>query len=317
MGNSRSFPIAVAFSLLSSSCAFGQARTVAITVDDLPYAGRSAGSPNGLGAEAEAKVINGKLLAALKAHHVPVTGFVIEMIVESLGHTGTQILRQWIKQGYDLGNHSYSHPDMNDLTEQQIKEEIVGGEATFAPLMKAAGKRPEYFRFPMNHTGDSKEKHDAIAAFLTQRGYELAVCTIDSEDYNFNTAYVRALAKHDAESARKVRLEYLAYTSTEIDYYAKLNKQVFGYEPPQVMLLHDNWLNADAVDQVLSLFEKKGYRFVSLGEAQADRAYETPETYVTKGGFMWGYRWAAERGVKVNGSLETEPPKWIFEYGKN
>jgi hypothetical protein len=31
---------------------------------------------------------------------------------------------------------------------------------------------------------------------------------------------------------------------------------------------------------------------------------------------MWGYRWAKERNVRVNGSLETDPPKWISEYGK-
>jgi hypothetical protein len=32
---------------------------------------------------------------------------------------------------------------------------------------------------------------------------------------------------------------------------------------------------------------------------------------------MWGYRWAAERGVKVNGRLEPEPPEWIVNYGKH
>jgi hypothetical protein len=31
---------------------------------------------------------------------------------------------------------------------------------------------------------------------------------------------------------------------------------------------------------------------------------------------MWGYRWAQELKVKVNGNLETEPPKWVLEYGK-
>ena len=113
-----------------------------------------------------------------------------------------------------------------------------------------------------------------------------------------------------------MRAEYLAYTSAEIDYYGGLNKQVFGYEPPQVMLLHDNRLNADVIEKVLQLFEEKQYRFVSLDEAQADAAYRTPETQITKFGPMWGYRWARERNVKVNGSLEPDPPKWVLEYGK-
>ena len=151
-----------------------------------------------LSAEASAAVIvNGKLLSAFRAHHVPVTGFVIQKRAESLGLAGRLILREWIDQGLDLGNHTYSHPDINDLAAEQIEEEIVRGESGFGPLMRQVGKKPEFFRFPMNHTGDTKAKHDAIAAFLSQRGYRLATCTIDNSDYIFNDAYVRMLAKND------------------------------------------------------------------------------------------------------------------------
>jgi peptidoglycan/xylan/chitin deacetylase (PgdA/CDA1 family) len=296
---------------------FAQGRTVAITVDDLPYAG---GALEGASVSAEsstAEMANRSLLAAFQAHRVPVTGFVIQKTVESLGpDSGGRILKEWTSRGFDLGNHTYSHPDINALSIEQIEQEIVRGEATIGPLMKEAGKKLAYFRFPMNHTGDTREKHDAIQAFLSQRGYRLATCTIDNSDYLFNAAYVQMLAKNDAENAQKLRAEYLAYTTAEIDYYAALNKQVFGYEPPQVMLLHDNRLNADVIEQVLRLFEEKQYRFVSLDAAQADSAYRTPETYLTRFGPMWGYRWANERNVKVNGGLETDPPKWILDYGK-
>jgi peptidoglycan/xylan/chitin deacetylase (PgdA/CDA1 family) len=296
-----------ALCLLSSWAVFAQGRTVAITVDDLPYAS---------GIQSTGEVVNRKLLAAFRTHHVPVTGFVIQKGVESFGASGTRILKEWIGQGFDLGNHTYSHPDINDLSVEQIEQEIVRGESALRPLMKEAGKKLAYFRFPMNHTGDTKVKHDAIAAFLSQRGYRLATCTIDNSDYLFNRTYVRILANNDDVAARKLRLEYLAYTSAEIDYYAALNKQVFGYEPPQVMLLHDNQLNADVIEQVLTLFEEKRYGFVSLGAAQADVAYETADTNITKFGPMWGYRWPKERSVKVNGRLEPDPPKWILEYGE-
>jgi peptidoglycan/xylan/chitin deacetylase (PgdA/CDA1 family) len=293
----------------SWSVALAQERTVAITVDDLPFAGD--------GAPADIPAFNRDLLAAFQAHHVPVTGFVIQKRVESLVPTsGTRILKEWISRGFDLGNHTYSHPDINDLSTRQIEDEIARGESTVAPLMLEAGKKLTFFRFPFNHTGDTQAKHDEIAAFLAQRGYRLATCTIDTSDYVFNDAYVQMLAKNDQAAADKLRLDYLAYTSVEIDYYAALNKQVFGYEPPEVMLLHDNRLNADVIEQVLRLFEEKQYKFVPLDRAQADAAYRTPDTYITKFGPMWGYRWAKERNVRVNGSLETDPPKWISEYGK-
>jgi peptidoglycan/xylan/chitin deacetylase (PgdA/CDA1 family) len=264
--------------MFASASVFGQERSVAITVDDLPYAG-GALAAGGLETSSTVEMVNRRLLAAFQAHHVPVTGFVVQKAVEALGPTsGTAILKQWTSRGFDLGNHTHSHPDINALSTEQIEREIVSGESTLAPLMKEKGKKVSFFRFPMNHTGDTKVKRDAIAAFLAQRGYQLATCTIDNSDYLFNDAYLGMLANDDGASARKLRAEYLAYTSLEIDYYAALNKQVFGYEPPQVMLLHDNRLNADVIEQVLHLFEEKQYRFVSLDVAQADEAYRTPET---------------------------------------
>jgi len=307
----------VGISLLSAFTGFAQGRSVAITVDDLPYAGGAQIAASASEVPSTAEIVNRKLLAALQAHRVPVTGFVIQKTVESLGPAlGTSILKEWTSRGFDLGNHTYSHADLDGLSAEQMEREIVRGESTAGPLMKEAGKKLAFFRFPMNHTGDTKEKHDAVAAFLLQRGYRVATCTIDNSDYLFNDAYVRMLAKNDGQAAQKLRAEYLAYTNAEIDYYAALNGQVFGYEPPQVMLLHDNRLNAEVIEQVLRLFEQKEYRFVSLDVAQSDAAYRTPETYITKFGPMWGYRWANERSVKVNGSLEPDPPKWILQYGK-
>lgn len=293
-----------------------QQRTVAITVDDLPFA---TGKDRNLTASdiALAKSVNRKLLTAFKSHHVPVTGFVIEQSVQKLGAAnGAEILSRWTAEGFDLGNHTYSHPDINLLLVREIEDEIVRGETTFGPLMKKEGKKPKFFRFPMSHTGDNKEKHDAIAAFLAQQGYEVATCTIDNSDYLFNVAYVRSLERNEKETARKLRLQYLEYTGLEIDYYASLNRQVLGYEPPQVMVLHDNRLNADVINGLLKLFEGRKYRFVSLRTAQSDPAYHIPDTFITQYGPMWGYRWARERGVRVNGKLEAEPPRWVLDYGR-
>ena len=61
-----------------------------------------------------------------------------------------------------------------------------------------------------------------------------------------------------------------------------MNNRVPGYEPPEVMLLHDNRLNADVIESLLELFEKKGYKFVSLSAAESDAAYSIPDTYITQ-----------------------------------
>jgi peptidoglycan/xylan/chitin deacetylase (PgdA/CDA1 family) len=308
--------VAAALSLCSSLDLLAQGRTVAITVDDLPYADGTNAELN-IADVSAAEMINRELLAAFQKRHVPVTGFVIQKRVESLGSTsGVRILKHWIDGGFDLGNHTYSHADINNLSPEEIEREIVQGETAVAPLMKEVGKEIVFFRFPMNHTGDTKLKHDNVATYLAQRGYRLATCTIDTSDFLFNNAYIRMLAIHDDAAAQKLRLEYLAYTKAEVDYYAALNRQVLGYEPPQVMMLHDNRLNGAVIDKILRLFEEKHYRFVPLGVAQSDPAYRLPDGYITKFGPMWGYRWAKELSVKVNGNLEPDPPKWILDYGK-
>jgi peptidoglycan/xylan/chitin deacetylase (PgdA/CDA1 family) len=288
-----------------------QRRSVALTFDDLPVVGTVD--------PAEARSINISILDSLDQHHAPAIGFVIESRVEEIGKSqGQELLNQWVERGYELGNHTFSHTISDDLTTEQFERGIVAGETSFAAALAKAGKTPRYFRFPQSHTGNTKEKHDAIAAFLVQRHYKVAVCTIDNEDYAFNAAYVKMLSSKDNASAAKLRTDYLAYTSTEIDYYSGLHKQIFGREIPHVMLLHVNRLNADLIDKLLELFGQKQYQFVTLDAALSDPAYNTPDSFVprfSKFGPMWGYRWAAELGVRVNGALESEPPAWVLKYG--
>jgi peptidoglycan/xylan/chitin deacetylase (PgdA/CDA1 family) len=296
--------------LFCCGASLSQSRAVALTFDDLPAAGTTD--------PAEFQSINRAILRALDRHHPPAIGFVNGQKISSLSEParGQQILASWVRHGYDLGNHTFSHADANLLDAEDFEHEIIAGEASVKLALAPAGKQIQYLRFPYNHTGDTVEKHNAIAAYLAQHGYKVATCTIDNSDYIFNAAYLKMLAKGDQQSAQRLRDAYLEYTSVEIDYYAGLHKQVFGHEIPQVMLLHANRLNAELLDKILKIFEQKHYKFVDLSTAQSDPAYRTPDTLVSKFGWMWGYRWAKELGVKVDGSLETEPPDWIAKYGQ-
>jgi peptidoglycan/xylan/chitin deacetylase (PgdA/CDA1 family) len=281
-----------------------QSARVALTFDDLPAVGTE--DPT------DAQSYNRAVLASLAKHHAPATGFVVEDRVVKL--KGREILDQWVRQGLDLGNHTFSHADLNTLTPEQFEQEVIQGESSFNAALATAGKTPRYLRFPFNHTGDTAAKHDAVAEFLIRRGYQVGACTIDNQDYLFDSAYLKMGVRNDHLSAAKLRAEYLAYTATEIDYYSHLHEQVFGRAVAHVMLLHLNRLNAELIEQLLEIFEQKRYTFVSLEAAQSDSAYNTPDTFVSSYGPMWGYRWAQERKVAVNGNLESEPPAWISQY---
>ena len=301
--------------LLAASAAQAQPREVAVTVDDLPLAS-GLDRPLTPADAAQAVEVNRVLLKALRAHHAPATGFVNQQTAERLGASdAAAILRGWTAPGFDLGNHLYSHPDANALSVAEIEHEITAGEPMIDQALARVHRRPRFLRFPFNHTGDTPEKHDAVAAFMGAHGYRLAPCTIEAEDFVFNQAYELALSRKDEPTAAKIRTAYLTFTAAEIDWYARLDAEVLGREAPHVMLIHAAVLNRDTVDDLLKLFETRGFRFVSLENALADPAYAMPET-VSKFGPMWGYRWARVLHVKVRGQDEPEMPAWVEAYAK-
>jgi len=284
------------------------ARSVALTFDDLP----AVGTQN----VAQVRAITRDILDGLDRHRAPATGFVIGQNVEALAnHNGPSILSQWTRRGYPLGSHTYSHIDLSNVTVQAFEDDVIANEKVLAAAWAGADRGTKFLRFPFNHAGDTAAKHDAVRAFLAGRGYQIATCTIDTSDYVFNQAYALMQSRRDTASAAKLRADYLAYSATEIDYYEALHVQIFGRSIPHVMLLHANRLNADLIDDVLKIFEARQFQFVTLDEAQADSAYRTPDTFVTKFGPMWAYRWAKFLNVKVNGAAEPEPPAWITKYG--
>ena len=284
-----------------TTAADAQPRTVALTFDDLPGADSRDGG--------ELASTNIAILQALDRHHAAATGFVIGERLEALAN-GRDLLKAWVDRGHDLGNHTYSHGDLNSQTMQVFAQEVSRGEAVFRPLLPSPRTLPLYLRFPFNHTGDTPDKHAAVATLLADRGYDVAVCTIENSDYIFANAYTRARAAGGAGAAI-VRTEYLAHTAKIIDYYIGLHRTIFGRETAHVMLLHVNRLNADVLDALLALFEERQFRFISLRDAQADPAFRTADTWTTTSGPMWAYRWARSLGVNVDGALEPEPAAWV------
>lgn len=290
----------------------GSERSVAITFDDLPFVGAGeagAGDLANTASEANAAILEG-----LEKFRSPATGFVVEKRVDALGDKGLELLALWNGGRLELGNHTFSHADSNDLGIDDFRCEAIKGEAPIAPLARKAGRSPRFFRFPYNHVGDTPERRFAFETLLRERGYQLAASTIDTSDYIFDAAYERALAEGKGAVRRKIEDAYVDYSREEIAYYAALNKTVLGCEPPAIMLLHVNRINAAVIERLLAIFEGEGYRFVSLDEAQMHPAYERSPDFATKYGPMWGYRWARERGIKVDGSKEQEPPAWVSSY---
>jgi peptidoglycan/xylan/chitin deacetylase (PgdA/CDA1 family) len=285
-------------------------RAVALTFDDLPYMYVGGGSYL-----TTAKRATDELMRVLKTHRAPAVGFVNESKLHAAGELDqrTALLKQWVDAGMTLGNHTYSHPDFNRLTVEQFEDEIAKGDVITRKLMEAHRPYQLYFRHPLTHTGDTKEKKEAIEKFLAARGYKVTPHTIENSDFIFNVGYVRGKLKKDEALVKSLREAYLELTSAATDIAEKISPQIFGREIPQILLIHSNEINADCLDEMLRHYEARGYRFITLDEAMADPAYRTRDTVVSNYGPTWLWRWSQSLGLKINFKDDPDPPKWVMD----
>ena len=289
--------------------AMPRARAIAVTFDDLPYV------PYGVPYFPAAARATTELLRVLKRHKAPAIGFVNEGQLDAGKDRPARValLQRWIDAGMTLGNHTYSHPDFNQQTIDEFKDQIVRGEPTIRRLMAAHPGRRMFFRHPMTHTGDTQDKKDAIDRYLAERGYTIAPHTIENSDFIFTAIYQRAQTAGDRGLAAKVRQSYIDYTFAATAFAEKVSPEIFGREIAQTLLLHSNGLNADTLDELLTRYASRGYRFITLEEAMADPAYATKDTVVSTFGPTWLWRWSKSLGLNVSFKEDPDPPAWILE----
>jgi hypothetical protein len=94
-----------------------------------------------------------------------------------------------------------------------------------------------------------------------------------------------------------------------VAFFEQRSVEVVGREFPQVLLIHASEMNADLMPELLAMFRRRGYTFVTLEEAMKDAAYGLPESYVGRGGFSWIHRWSRHKGLPNRG--EPDPPEWV------
>jgi peptidoglycan-N-acetylglucosamine deacetylase len=296
----------------SSAAQPGAQREVCITVDDLP--GALPGNDFAYGELKELQKINRAIPGVLKAHHSWAIGFVNERKLQVQGERDAraELLQMWLDAGLALGNHTYSHADFSTTPLEQYEDETIRGEVVTGALLKAKGEKEQYFRHPYLDTGMSLDVKNAFATFLKERGYTIAPVTIEDADYVFNDVLAHAAETKDKKLATKAKKEYLEYVDTVFNYGESESAKLFGRQIPQILLIHDNELNTECLDALLTKLERRGYKFVTLSEAMTDPAYATADLWVGSG-VLWMERWKLAMRLKPEPDKGPDPPKWASD----
>lgn len=164
--------------------------------------------------------VDESILDILRRHHAHAIFFLVcSHLTDSTAH----VLGEIEKAGDLVGNHSYDHPHLNELSPSDLAHQIEGCSARISEL---GGQRPRYFRPPFGQTTPSILHAEQAA------GMQQVLWNANSED-----SWLK----------RPDQILYWSLEETGND---------------SILLMHDVPTTAVALDSVLTRLEGRGYRFV-------------------------------------------------------
>ena len=237
---------------------------LAITMDDLPVHGVL---PPG---ESRLSVAR-RILTAFKAAGVPeVYGFINGYQVER--EPGSEAaLAAWTAAGYPLGNHTWSHRNLNQASAQEFESEIVRNEESLRRF--GSGELRRWLRYPYLVEGSDSAKRDSVRAALARRGYRIAAVTMDFSDWQWNDAFVRCLAPGRQSELAALEKAYLDNVREAATRSRSLSRALYGRDVPYVLLTHIGEMEARMMPGVLDVYREMGFRYTTLEAAQRDSIY--------------------------------------------
>lgn len=232
--------------LVTNTC-FAQKREVAITIDDLPFVGENKNFHLDM-------IIN-----SIKTEEIPATGFVIANQIDT---KNWPMLHKFREAGLGLGNHTFSHANLNKVNSEAYIQEIETADKILSPVLT----EPKYFRYPyLAMSGGIKKTK--VLDYLAAKNYQVAPITIDSRDFVFNQLLLAVQQNERRSFLNVLKPCYLNYIWQQTLKAEERNRLARKPDQAQILLIHANLLNAYVLADIITLYKQNGYTFVSLGEA--------------------------------------------------
>lgn len=92
-------------------------------------------------------------------------------------------------------------------------------------------------------------------------------------DYMWNEPYARCKAKNDEKSIAVLEKTYLQAAKDTANYSREMSHRLYNRDIPYVLLMHIGAFDAEMLPQLLDVYRRKGFRFVTLKEAEGDKFY--------------------------------------------
>ncbi|KAI8149062.1 hypothetical protein BJV82DRAFT_530792 [Fennellomyces sp. T-0311] len=185
-----------------------------------------------------------QLLDLLDHHQIKATFCVMGAHVEKYPAT----VKRAYEAGHQIASHTYSHPHLMSLTNEEIIYEI---KATEKAIKDAIGIKPKYVRPPFG------EADGRVKALLKAMGYKVLLWNVDPTDYD---VYMRA------DAGKKIRG---AFQKAAAGIDTGLNPHE---DPGYISLQHDLYNQSiTQVPHIISYLKKRGYQFTTAADCLGDK----------------------------------------------
>jgi cellulose synthase/poly-beta-1,6-N-acetylglucosamine synthase-like glycosyltransferase/peptidoglycan/xylan/chitin deacetylase (PgdA/CDA1 family) len=184
-----------------------------------------------------------KILDILKQKNVKAAFFLIG--AEGAQHVG--VMQRILREGHEIGNHTYSHPDISEISPRQLDLEI---NLTVRLFESKLGVQPLYFRPPYDNDEEPDTDDEAAPVWhIQQDGLTIIGSKIDTNDWN----------EHPHKTPAEIAASVLAQLQT-----MKTKPQFRG----SIILLHDGGgdrqATVDALPLLIDTLRANGYRIVPV-----------------------------------------------------
>jgi cellulose synthase/poly-beta-1,6-N-acetylglucosamine synthase-like glycosyltransferase/peptidoglycan/xylan/chitin deacetylase (PgdA/CDA1 family) len=182
-----------------------------------------------------------EILDILKAEHVPASFFMVGQNMES----NIPLVRRIYNEGYEIGNHTFTHPNLADVTRERAKLEM---NATRRLMEILTGHSTVMFRPPFNADAEPQDLQEIIPVEESRKENYITIGeSVDPQDWDV-TGQLNPPINADSIFNRIVRYQSLG----------------------SVILLHDAGGNRSqtvkALPMIIHYFKNKHYHFGTIAQ---------------------------------------------------
>jgi peptidoglycan/xylan/chitin deacetylase (PgdA/CDA1 family) len=246
--------------------------------------------------------IQQRLVAILKANGVEhafgfTNGNFMEWAPQEIG-----MYKVWLSAGYPLGNHTYSHPNVNEVTVDAYLENIAKQDRILTSLagFSTLIEYRKTFRYPYLAEGDTLKRRDAVRSYLARNRYRIAEVTTEYYDWAWTDAYSRCLAQSNDKSMAWLKDHIVDSADRHLRSANLVSELLFKRRIPQILLLHDGSFDVLTLDAILKQWRQEGVEFVSLDQALADPVYRINPNFAYPDGLDFLEQIAAARSIDTD-----------------